>query len=148
MFHKIKNVWAVPDYKLNVQFCEGVTKIYDVRPLFVKLPVFNDLKKGNKFFDVTVDVGGYGVIWNDKLDLSCDELWENGARIKTPFDGLIAFSDATKLWGLNESTLRKAVTYGKLVNGIDVYKFGKQWVVSADAMKREYGTVDDRNANN
>ena len=33
----------------------------------------------------------------------------------------------------------KAVTYGKLVNGVDVCKFGKQWVVSIDAMKREYG---------
>ena len=55
------------------------------------------------------------------------------------FDGLIAFSDATQLWGLNESTLRKAIAYGKLINGIDVCKFGKQWVISSDAMKREYG---------
>ena len=44
-----------------------------------------------------------------------------------------------RLWGLNESTLRKAIAYGKLVNGVDVCKFGKQWVVSMDAMKREYG---------
>ena len=41
--------------------------------------------------------------------------------------------------GLNESTLRKAVSYGKLVNGVDVRKFGKQWVVSAAAVKRAYG---------
>ena len=36
-------------------------------------------------------------------------------------------------------TLRKAITYGKLVEGVDVCKFGKQWVVSTEAMKREYG---------
>ena len=35
--------------------------------------------------------------------------------------------------------IRKAITYGKLVEGIDVCKFGKQWVVSMAAMKREYG---------
>ena len=29
--------------------------------------------------------------------------------------------------------------YGKLVSGVDVCKFGKQWVVSAAAMKRAYG---------
>ncbi len=29
--------------------------------------------------------------------------------------------------------------YGKLVNGVDVCKFGKQWVVSTTAMKRAYG---------
>ena len=28
-----------------------------------------------------------------------------------------------------------------LVNGVDVCKFGKQWVVSIDAMKREYGAA-------
>lgn len=91
------------------------------------------------FTDVTVDVGWCGVVWNDDLDLSCDELFENGNTVKTPFDGLMAFSDATLLWGLNESTLRKAITYGKLVAGIDVCKYGKQWVVSTEAMKREYG---------
>lgn len=51
----------------------------------------------------------------------------------------MAFSDATALWALNESTLRKAIAYGKLVDGVDVCKFGKQWVVSMAAMKREYG---------
>ena len=145
MFHKIKNVFALPEYKLSVQFSEGVTKIYDVKPLFKKIPLFAVLKENlAEFACVTVDVGGYGIVWNDDLDLSCDELWENGVQVDTPFDGLMAFSDATELWGLNESTLRKAITYGKLVNGVDVCKFGKQWVVSVDAMKREYGNCHKR----
>ena len=144
MFHKIKNVSALPEYKLSVQFAEGVTKIYDVKPLFQKIPVFKSLESNNDFGGVYVDVGGYGIIWNDELDLSCDELWDNGVTVETPFDGLIAFSDATELWGLNESTLRKAISYGKLVNGVDVCKFGKQWVVSIDAMKREYGNITNR----
>ena len=45
MFHKIKNVTALPEYKLSVQFSEGVTKIYDVKPLFVKIPLFAELKE-------------------------------------------------------------------------------------------------------
>ena len=149
MFHKIKNVSALPEYKLSVQFSEGVTKIYDVKSLFDKMPVFANLKdNAQEFFSVLVDVGGYGIVWNDELDLSCDELWENGVQVDTPFDGLMAFSDATELWGLNESTLRKAITYGKLVNGVDVCKFGKQWVVSVDAMKREYGNAHEKDINN
>ena len=99
--------------------------------------------KPEGFGCVCVDVGGYGIVWNDNLDLACDELWENGVAVQTPFDGLMAFSDATELWGLNESTLRKAIVYGKLVNGVDVCKFGKQWVVSVDAMEREYGQRRD-----
>ncbi len=144
MFHKIKNVSPLPEYKLSVQFAEGVTKIYDVKPLFEKIPIFKSLESNNDFGNVYVDVGGYGIIWNDELDLSCDELWENGVEVETPFDGLIAFSDATELWGLNESTLRKAISYGKLINGVDVCKFGKQWVVSIEAMKREYGNITNR----
>ena len=145
MFHKIKNVAALPDYRLSVQFSEGVTKIYDVKPLFEKLPVFATLKDDvQTFYSVSVDIGGYGIVWNDEFDLSCDELWEHGTQVHTPFDGLIAFSDATELWGLNESTLRKAISYGKLVDGVDVCKFGKQWVVSMDAMQREYGNRQER----
>lgn len=139
MFHKIKNVMPLPDYRLSVQFSEGCTKIYDVKPLFDRIPAFAELKDGNIFEDVYVDVGGYGIVWNDDLDLSCEELWDNGEAVDTPFDGLMAFSDATALWELNESTLRKAIAYGKLVNGVDVCKFGKQWVVSMKSMQREYG---------
>ena len=140
MFHKIKNVIPLSDYRLNVQFVEGITKIYDVKPLFNKWDIFKLLKTEHGLFEsVEVDQGGYGIVWNDDLDLSCDELFYNGEVIKTPFDGLIAFSDATELWGLNESTLRKAISYGKLINGVDACKYGKQWVVSVDALKREYG---------
>lgn len=140
MFHKVKCVNVLPEYKLSVQFAEGVTKIYDMLPLIKTHPAFKPLEDAALFSSVETDVGGYGIIWNDDIDLSCDELFENGVTVKTPFDGLMAFSDATTLWGLNESTLRKAVVYGKLRNGIDVCKFGKQWIVSVAAMKREYGT--------
>ena len=139
MFHKIKSVIASNDYKLVVIFAEGITKVYDVKPLFTKFNIFNELRVNGLFYECIVDVGGYGVSWNDEIDLSCDELFENGELVNTPFDNLIALSDATILWGLNESTLRKAISYGKLKNGIDVCKYGKQWVVSIDALIREYG---------
>lgn len=140
MFHKVKAVNALPDFHLSVQFAEGVTKIYNVKPLFKKWKVFEKLEKNPALFTgVYVDVGGCGIVWDDETDLSCDELFANGKTIKTPFDGLIAFTDATKLWNLNESTLRKAIAYGKLINGVDACKYGKQWVVSIAAMKREYG---------
>ena len=137
MFHKVKNVSPLPEYKLHVQFAEGVTKIYDVKNLFDKFPMFK--MEAELFDSVSVGPGGYGIIWNDEIDLSCEELWENGKTVKTHFDGLMAMSDATELWNLNESTLRKAISYGKLIDGVDVCKFGKQWVVAEESMIREYG---------
>ena len=139
MFHNIKNVFPLEDYRLLVQFTCGVTKIYDVKPLFDWKDVFKTLKENELFYGVYVDAGGYGIVWNDYVDLSCDELWEHGDEISTPFDGLISMGDATTIWKLNESTLRKAISYGKLKRGIDVCKYGKQWVVSIDSMFREYG---------
>ena len=144
MFHKIKNVTALPDYKISIQFSEGITKIYNVKELIEKNPMFKNLKNKELFYNVEVDIGGYGIIWNDDIDISCDELYEKGETIETPFDGLIAFSDATLIWGLNESTLRKAISYGKLINGVDVCKYGKQWVVSIKAMEREYGILKNK----
>ena len=145
MFHKIKSVGVLPEYELCVQFAEGVTKIYDVKPLFEKWKPFKALDGNPALFSgVEVDAGGYGIVWNDDIDLSCDELFENGQTVRSPFDGLIAFTDATELWGLNESTLRKAIAYGKLVQGVDACKFGKQWVISAEAMRREYGDPRQR----
>ena len=78
MFHKIKDVMPLPDYRLSVRFSEGCTKIYDVKPLFDKIPSFAELKAGNRFEDVHIDVGGNGIAWNDRIDLSCEELWDNG----------------------------------------------------------------------
>ena len=62
MFHKIKNVYPLPDHRLSVQFAEGCTKIYDVKPLFKQIPTFEELKDSHLFSDVTVDVGGHGIV--------------------------------------------------------------------------------------
>ena len=38
----------------------------------------------------------------------------------------------------------KAIAYGKLVNGVDACKYGKQWVISTEALKQEYGQPKTR----
>ena len=89
MFHKIKSVYALPDYKLSVEFSERITKIYDVKPLFKKIPLFAELERQSELFSsVSVDVGGCGIVWNDELDLSCEELWENGNAEKALIEEL------------------------------------------------------------
>ena len=143
MFHKVKSVTALPNLELDVQFVNGTTKIYDAKPLLDRIPAFKALEDEALFSQVEVDTGGYGIVWNDDLDLSCDELWEHGRKVETPFDDLISFADASELWNLSESTLRKAVSYGKIVSGTDARKFGKQWIVTRSAMEREYGKPKD-----
>ena len=35
------------------------------------------------FAQVKVDAGGYGISWNDTLDLSCEELYMRGQMVET-----------------------------------------------------------------
>lgn len=82
VFHKVKEVTPLEDYILEIKFIEGCTKKYDVKPLFDELPYFADLKDNDLFSKVYVSGGGYGIIWNDVLDLDCNELWNNGTIIE------------------------------------------------------------------
>ena len=41
------------------------------------------LSEDELFYGVYVDIGGYGVAWNDSIDISSEELWENGIDIES-----------------------------------------------------------------
>ncbi len=78
MFHKVGAIQALPDMELLVTFSDGVIKKYDVKPLLEKWPVFQQLGAPGVFGCVQVDNGGYGISWNEDIDLSADELWHSG----------------------------------------------------------------------
>lgn len=120
MFHKIKCVSYYSDLKICATFNDGTTKLYNVEPLINKWIEFEAFNYDPSLIKLAhVAPGGYGIIWNDEIDLSCDEIWANGTVIHTEFDNFLAFSDACELWGLSESALRKAVARGKVKAGID-----------------------------
>ena len=81
MFYKVSSVQPLPDYNLLVNFATGERRRYDVKPLFRKWEPFQALITTRGLFDqVRVDAGGYGVSWNDEIDLSCNELYEHGTQ--------------------------------------------------------------------
>ncbi len=79
MFHKITSVKPLPNFNLAVKFVNGENRNYDVSLLFNKWEAFKSLLSIKGLFkQVRVDAGGFGISWNDELDLSCDELYYNG----------------------------------------------------------------------
>lgn len=79
MFNKVLSVYPESDCVLLVGFVDGTQKKYDIKQLFAKFPVFETLRTDHDLFNsVKVDQGGYGVSWNDELDLSCNELYARG----------------------------------------------------------------------
>ncbi len=76
-YPKILNVESRNGKQLLVTFKNGIKKIYDCSPLLEDnnfKPLLNDAL----FNSVQVDKHGYGIVWNDELDLSEAELWFNG----------------------------------------------------------------------
>lgn len=76
-FPRIKSIVPLSKKRLRVQFENGEIKYYDCRPL-LQLPAFEPLRNDAFFKNVRLDKAGYGVIWNDYIDLSEAELWVNG----------------------------------------------------------------------
>ena len=80
-YPKIESVAPLEDFKLRVTFANGVEKIYDCRPLLTE-PPFTLLQSPALFRAVQVDSGGYGISWNDEIDLSEAELWQTAFHLK------------------------------------------------------------------
>ena len=80
---KILAVYPSDDKKLIVKFRNGVEKIYDCKPLIEKYDTFKVLENEVFFKQVRVDAGGYGISWDDRVDLSEYELWANAVEIVT-----------------------------------------------------------------
>lgn len=78
MFFKIKNIKILPSFLIKAQFVNNVIKTYDFKPLFEKYPVFTALKHEPFFKQAVVDCGGYGIKWNDDIDIDASEIWYNG----------------------------------------------------------------------
>lgn len=79
MFNKVKFIEPLENYILKVTFQDDTIKYYDVSKLFEKLTIFNSLMEDKELYrQVKVDKGGYGISWNDEIDISCNELWNNG----------------------------------------------------------------------
>ncbi len=82
MFHKAKNVTPLPDYLLLVHFADGSDKQYDMKSLFDEYPVFLELKETPGLFNqAKVDPGGYGISWNENVDIDAEEIYQNGTSV-------------------------------------------------------------------
>lgn len=79
-FPKIEKIEVLDNYMLKVFFMDNSVKLYDFKPNF-KYEFFSQLKDYNVFKNVVVDIGGYGISWNDDCDLSEAELFINGVNL-------------------------------------------------------------------
>jgi len=75
---RMTDVKPIEDMNIIVHFDNGVIKKYNVKRLISKWPVFKELQDDKLFKSVRVDVGGFGIVWNENIDLAEYEIWTNG----------------------------------------------------------------------
>lgn len=81
VIHEVK---PLDGFILEAVFTGGDIRHYDCRQLMDRYPVFTAMARDPEIFTHPQIVsGGYGVVWNDDLDVASEEIWENGKVVMT-----------------------------------------------------------------
>lgn len=75
---RVQNVIATDDYRLQLTFTNGESRLYDCRPLLT-FGVFQELADMQYFRRATVSLGT--VVWPNEQDICPDTLYEDSARL-------------------------------------------------------------------
>lgn len=60
---------------------------------------------------------------------------------KGSFEGLYTFMEVAKIYGMDDSSLRKQVARDKFVIDEDIKKMGRTWIITEQAMVKNFGTL-------
>ena len=78
---KVISAKVIGDRTLLIEFSDREFKQYDISNLLDK-PMFAPLKNPSFFKNFRIEAGGYGLVWNEDIDISEYELWKNGVSLK------------------------------------------------------------------
>ena len=80
---------------IEAVFADGEIVVFDVKTMFERYPVFRALENEDLFKSVIIDGVGYGISWNDELDLGSDGIYLRGDHIgKTDPDARIVLAQS------------------------------------------------------
>ena len=119
---KVTAVSPLANANLLVFFENGEIKKFDVTSIMKEAPEFEALLNPDIFNLVKVEPGGYGISWNEDLDCSEGELYENGVTIPLSADDFLCFSryniintaEASEMLGCSRQNIEDLIKRGKI----------------------------------
>ena len=94
MFHDATKVCFKEKTIVEITYRDGNVIQFDIRSLYDKYPQFKVLEEDQQlFYSGQLDPGGYGVVWNDELDLSMSGVYRIGKvvdKVETSLNNKIA----------------------------------------------------------
>ena len=81
-FIPIRTVKPLSNFVLEILFENGEIRKYDMKPLIEKYTAMKPLKNtSNLFNQVKIDQKGFGLIWNENINLSAWGLYEKSTPV-------------------------------------------------------------------
>lgn len=121
MFHKAADVRFCEKTMLEVVFQDGKVKSYDMSSLFDKYPQLKALEDRELFLSGKL-MGGFGIMWNDELDIEVETIYEDGILVQKeiPVNQMLAnaIASARAVTGLTQKEVAALA-------GIDQSDFSK-----------------------
>lgn len=77
-----KSIKVLPDFKIQVDFECGVSKLLDVKKIVSKVPVLSPLVEDEVLFNQARLEDKYGIVWNSELDLAVESAWVDGITVE------------------------------------------------------------------
>ena len=82
MIPRISRIEPMTDFKIRVTFDEGRTVVYDVGADINEIKAFEDLKTLPYLFkNATLDSSRTCIVWNERIDLPSDTIYEYGQPV-------------------------------------------------------------------
>lgn len=121
MFHKAVDVRFREKTILDVVFQDGKIKRYDISVLFEKYPQLRALEDRALFLSGKL-MGGFGIIWNDELDIEVETIYEDGMLVHEETSANLMLAKA-----VSSARARKGLTQKEVsaLAGIDQSDFSK-----------------------
>lgn len=79
---KIVELKILENFKLIAVFSDGSAKEFDFKPL-LKEETYKDLEDPAFFKMAKIDAAGYGISWNDFIDIDSNDIWVAGEPAPT-----------------------------------------------------------------
>lgn len=82
MFYLAQKVEFLESVKLKTTFQDGKVTVFDISSLFQKFPQLKELENNRDlFYSGKIAFNGLSIVWNDELDISTADLYEDGELI-------------------------------------------------------------------
>lgn len=114
----------------------NITIRYETEKVLVHDKIDTDEIEDESEFETIINRGDYCEV---TYILELDKYMVGGTGIL--FD-VYTTTEAGLLWGLNESTVRKAIQVGRFTIGRDYRKSGRVTLITKEAMERVYGKLE------